>query len=63
VLSATVGPEEYAERIISLLTHHYEYGREKMLGVAAKKSTPEQRRALSAAAARHPARRLGGARP
>ncbi len=34
VLSATATPGEYAERISSLLEHHYDYGRDKMLAIA-----------------------------
>ncbi|MEW6363478.1 MAG: hypothetical protein AB1714_02440 [Acidobacteriota bacterium] len=46
VLSATAEPEEYARRIAGLLEHHYSYGRQKMLDVARKIATPEQRNAL-----------------
>lgn len=49
VLSATAAPEEYAERITALLEHHYGYGRDKMLAVARKSATPEQRAALGSA--------------
>ncbi len=48
VLSATTAPDEYAERICKLLKHHYNYGSEKMLVVARKTATPEQRIALEA---------------
>ena len=34
VLSATVGPAEYAQRIATTLRCHYEQGRIKMLAVA-----------------------------
>jgi hypothetical protein len=47
VLSATAEPNEYAERIVGLLKHHYDYGSAKMLGVARKTATPAQRQALS----------------
>lgn len=47
VLSATAGPEEYGERIVSLLKHHYDYGSAKMLAVARKTATPAQRQALA----------------
>jgi hypothetical protein len=47
VLSATASPEEYAERISSLLERHYHYGRDKMLPVALKIGTPEQRQSLA----------------
>jgi hypothetical protein len=67
VLSATAGPQEYGERIVRLLEHHYGYGSAKMLAVARKMATPPQRRALGAegAEARPPARpsRKGSPRP
>jgi len=47
VLSASSTPEEYAGRITALLERRYNYGRDKMLSVARKKATPEQRRALA----------------
>ena len=46
VLSATAEAEEYAQRIVSLLNHHYHYGSARMLAVARKVATPAQRRAL-----------------
>jgi hypothetical protein len=46
VLSATVGPSEYAQRITTLLKRHHEYGRRKMLAAARKIATPAQRQAL-----------------
>jgi hypothetical protein len=46
VLSATAGPSEYARRITTLLKRHYGQGRIKMLAVARKTATPEQRQAL-----------------
>jgi hypothetical protein len=52
VLSAKADPEEYAERITALLEHHYNYGGQKMLAVARKTATPEQRKALSDVASR-----------
>ena len=45
-LAVTVTADEYRKRITSLLDHHYNYGRDKMLAVARKIATPEQRRAL-----------------
>ncbi len=63
VLAATAPPEEYAERITSLLEHHYSYGRDDMLAVARKTATPEQREALAAAADRKASRRRGGTKP
>ena len=48
LLSATVSPEVYCERITGLLERHYDYGRDKMLAVAHKLATPEQRAAMTA---------------
>jgi hypothetical protein len=47
VLSATAGPEEYAERITALLSCHTSYGRAKMLAIARRTATPHQRRDLA----------------
>jgi hypothetical protein len=47
-LSATAEPEEYAERITALLSCHYRYGRDKMLVIARRTATTEQRKALAA---------------
>lgn len=47
VLSVVAAPEEYAGRINTLLDHHYKYGRDKMLVVARKAATPEQRVVLA----------------
>ena len=47
VLSSTAAPEEYATRIKDMLSHHYSYGREKMLAVARRTATPDQRKALA----------------
>ena len=47
VLSATAGPEEFAGRITALLSHHYRYGRDKMLAIARRTATPHQRKALA----------------
>jgi len=47
VLSATSGPEEYATRIKDLLSRHYSYGRDKMLAMARRTATPEQRKSLT----------------
>jgi hypothetical protein len=60
VLSATAAPEEYAERITSLLEHHYNYARDKMLVVARKTAAPGQRKALADAAEWPAGRRRGG---
>ena len=56
LLSATAAPDEYGQRIVGLLKHHYDYGSARMLAVARKTATPPQRQALSryAAAARKP---------
>ena len=51
VLSATAGPEEYGQRIVSLLKRHCHYGSARMLAVARKTATPAQRLALSRSAA------------
>jgi hypothetical protein len=47
VLSATAEPEEYAARITALLSCHYSYGRDKMLAIARRTATPDQRTALA----------------
>ena len=47
VLSATAEPVEYAERITSLLSCHYSYGRDKMLAIARRTATTQQRKALA----------------
>lgn len=47
VLSATAVPEEYAQRITTLLSSHYNYGRDKMLAVARRTANADQRKALS----------------
>lgn len=49
VLSATAGGAEYAQRILSLLSRHYSYGRDKMLAIAHRTGTPDQRMALTEA--------------
>jgi len=49
VLSATATPEEYANRITALLSCHYSYGRDKMLAIARRTATPQQRKALAEA--------------
>jgi hypothetical protein len=58
-LSATATPEEYAGRITTLLAHHYDYGRDKMIAVAREAGTPDQRKAITVVANRqtaHPRR-------
>ena len=49
VLSATSEPEDYANRITALLSRRYNYGRDRMLAIACRTATPEQRKALAAA--------------
>jgi hypothetical protein len=49
VLSVTAGPEDYAKRIKDLLSRHYSYGRDKMLALARRTATPQQRKALAGA--------------
>ncbi|MCP5519916.1 MAG: hypothetical protein H7A46_00040 [Verrucomicrobiales bacterium] len=51
VLSATATPEEYAERILELLSNHYRYGHDKMLVIARRQATPAQRQAMAKAEA------------
>lgn len=46
VLSATAEPEEYVQRITWVLEHHCNYGSRKMLALARRMATPEQRRAF-----------------
>jgi hypothetical protein len=43
VLSATAGSEEYGQRIVGLLTHHYGQGSARMLALARRIATPQQR--------------------
>jgi len=47
VLSVTTEPVEYAERIKTLLSCHYSYGRDKMLAIARRTATTHQRKALA----------------
>jgi hypothetical protein len=49
VLSVAATPEEYAERITSLIRHHCNYDREMMLAAASNSATAEQREALAKA--------------
>jgi hypothetical protein len=46
VLSATAEPEEFAQRFVSLLKHHYDHGSARMLAMARKIATRAQRQAL-----------------
>lgn len=50
VLAATAEPEEFAERVPTVLDRHYRWGREEMIAIALKIATPAQRRALEGAA-------------
>jgi hypothetical protein len=47
ILSATAEPEEYAQQITALVSCHYSYGRDKMLAIAHRTATPNQRKALT----------------
>ena len=47
VLSATAEPNEYAQRITAMISRHYSYGRDKMLALARRTGTPDQRKALA----------------
>jgi len=49
VFSITATPEEYAERITSLIRHHCNCDREKILAAASECATTEQREALAKA--------------
>jgi hypothetical protein len=61
-LSTTAAPEEYAGRITALLKHHYAYGSAKMLAIARKIATPEQRQALADVIDRQAGQRPGDKR-
>lgn len=52
LLAATVEPADYAERIVTLLSKHYRYGRKEMLAVADRTATKDQRAALREAIGR-----------
>ncbi|MCP5516863.1 MAG: hypothetical protein H7A45_06345 [Verrucomicrobiales bacterium] len=54
VLSATVSAEEYAARILAVLSRHCRHDRDKMLGIARRKATPSQRKALAQVGAGRP---------
>jgi len=47
VLSITATPKEYAERITSLIRHHCDYDRDKILAAASASATAGQREALA----------------
>jgi hypothetical protein len=63
VLSTTTGPEEYAERITVLLEHHCNSDSEKMLSIARRKGTPQQRKAVSDIVDRNAGQRPRGRKP
>ena len=63
VLSATAAPGEYAGRVTTLLEQHYNYGRDKMLAIASKTATPEQRKVLAEVADQQAGPRRKGTRP
>jgi hypothetical protein len=46
-LSATAEPDEYAQRVVAFLSRHYSYGRDKMLAIARRTGSPDQRKALA----------------
>ena len=47
VLSATAKPVDYAERITALLACHYDYSRDRMLAIARRTATTDQRKTLA----------------
>jgi hypothetical protein len=51
-LSATAEPDDYAKRIKEMLSRHYSYGRDKMLALARRTATQDQRKALAEVKAR-----------
>lgn len=60
VLSTTAAPAEYAGRITALLEHHCSYASTKMLSIAHRIASPEQRRVLSDVMDQRANRRPGG---
>jgi hypothetical protein len=48
LLAATVGPADYAQRITTLLSNHHRSGRDKMLAVADRIASKDQRATLGA---------------
>ena len=48
-LSATAEPEDFAKRVTAVLSCHYSYGRDKMLAIARRTATTQQRKALAKA--------------
>jgi len=63
VLSAAAAPDEYAGRIAALLDHRFRRGRDKMLAVARKTATTEQRKALAEVVDRQAVQRRRGTKP
>jgi hypothetical protein len=63
VLSVTATPEEYAKRITSLIRHHCNHDREKMLAAASHSATDEQREALAKTPTRPPPGHSQGGKP
>ncbi len=63
VLTATSVPTEYAARITALLEHLDRYSRDKMLAIARKTATPDQRKALAGVPDRQAGQRRKGAKP
>lgn len=57
VLAATAEPRDYAQRVGTLVDRHCGYKRDKLLAVAARAATPEQREALASLPADHHRRR------
>lgn len=52
LLAATVEPAEYAQRIVALLSNHHRSGRDRMLAVAHRIASKDQRAALRVAVGR-----------
>jgi hypothetical protein len=63
VLSVTATPKEYAERITSLIRHHCNYDRDKMLAAASASATAEQREALASISDRQARAQPRGSEP
>jgi hypothetical protein len=47
VLAATAEPDEYAQQVVAFLSRHYSYGRDKMLVIARRSGSLDQRKALA----------------
>jgi hypothetical protein len=63
VLSVTATPTEYAERITSLIRHHCNYDRDRMLAAASASATAEQREALARISDRQARAQTRGSKP